>query len=218
MITYRALGHYGRFGNQLWQIASTIGIAHSKRQEFSFPQWEYQKYFVNDLPVMNPDEVSESLTGYLQDYRNFYGCMHMIDHYLNLKPLAGPLFKDRVFIHFRAYSNEGEQVNTTHPEQTFDYYKRAKAYFKGMKFVVFSDDVQKAKKVIGNKCIYYHNADPMIDFYQMTQCQAGIISNSSFSWWAGYLSKSMIVMPKEWYGKNSRYPTAGLHFPCWEIM
>lgn len=67
MITYRRLGRNGRFGNQLFQIASTIGIAASIGREAIFPPWrnydhsEHEKmcsssigkFFVNDLATMN---------------------------------------------------------------------------------------------------------------------------------------------------------------------
>lgn len=45
MITYSNLGKKGNLGNQLFQIASTIGIAEKNHQEYCFPFWEYSEYF-----------------------------------------------------------------------------------------------------------------------------------------------------------------------------
>ena len=45
MVTYSQLGNKGRLGNQLFQIASTIGIATENGRPFAFPDWEYNKYF-----------------------------------------------------------------------------------------------------------------------------------------------------------------------------
>ena len=70
ILTYNKLGKNGRFGNQLFQIASTIGIANQAGMGYCFPKWEYQKYFENQLPRERPGMI-HSLTGYLQDYRNF---------------------------------------------------------------------------------------------------------------------------------------------------
>lgn len=44
-VSYELLGRNGRLGNQLWQIASTLGIARARGEEPRFPAWEYQPYF-----------------------------------------------------------------------------------------------------------------------------------------------------------------------------
>lgn len=52
MISYSNLGQkgHGNLGNQLFQIASCIGIAKHFGTEAAFPAWEYEKYFENPLP------------------------------------------------------------------------------------------------------------------------------------------------------------------------
>ena len=50
MIVYSQLGTKGRLGNQLFQIASTIGIAIKHGHDFAFPTWAYNQYFKNPLP------------------------------------------------------------------------------------------------------------------------------------------------------------------------
>ena len=37
MITYSKIGHFGRLGNQMFQLASTYGIAKKKGYEVCFP-------------------------------------------------------------------------------------------------------------------------------------------------------------------------------------
>jgi hypothetical protein len=39
MLTYNELGRYGRLGNAMFQIASTVGIATKKGYEYAFPHW-----------------------------------------------------------------------------------------------------------------------------------------------------------------------------------
>ncbi len=44
-ITYRDLGKNGRLGNQLFQVAATIGAAKKYNATPFLPPWEYEKYF-----------------------------------------------------------------------------------------------------------------------------------------------------------------------------
>jgi hypothetical protein len=67
MITFSKLGRYGRFANQLYQIAGVIGIAVKSGQTFAFPDWQnhdhkerfaydgdiaLSRHFVNPLPTI----------------------------------------------------------------------------------------------------------------------------------------------------------------------
>lgn len=71
MITNLSIGHYGRFGNQLFQIAAVIGLAGKWGQDYKFLPWinadhkekfnskedvDLAKHFVNELPTMSADE------------------------------------------------------------------------------------------------------------------------------------------------------------------
>lgn len=49
MITFTSLGRKGNLGNQLFQIASTIGIAKKNDQDYVFPKWDYATYFKFDF-------------------------------------------------------------------------------------------------------------------------------------------------------------------------
>jgi hypothetical protein len=55
MITYSKIGKKGHLGNQLFQIASTIGLAVANNQDFAFLDWKYQEYFKNRLPLLTSD-------------------------------------------------------------------------------------------------------------------------------------------------------------------
>lgn len=96
MITFSKLGKHGRLGNQLFQIAATIGIAKRYNQPFAFPSWVYSKYFIKDLPVMdakpthifneipsnaqrythvNCQQNGTDLFGYFQSHKYFENCI-----------------------------------------------------------------------------------------------------------------------------------------------
>ena len=88
MITFSKLGNLGRLGNQLFQVASTLGIGRRNGVEVGFPQWRYSKYFEYNLPKFEGQihkhinindfcfreiKVSDftDISGYLQSYKFF---------------------------------------------------------------------------------------------------------------------------------------------------
>ena len=65
-------------------------------------------------------------------------------------------------------------------------------------FFVFSDNIVSSKKflIFNDKFVTYaskvtHNLHSIYDMYLMTLCKNYIISNSTFSWWAAWLSKEI---------------------------
>ena len=56
MITFSKLEKKGHLGNQLFQIASTIGIAVENNHDFCFPKWSHNWFFKNKLPVVTHQE------------------------------------------------------------------------------------------------------------------------------------------------------------------
>jgi len=69
MLTFKNLGKLGRLGNQLFQIASTIGIAKNNDVNYCFFHWEYQDFFCKSLPYMNIDVDQKLMEGNKHDYR-----------------------------------------------------------------------------------------------------------------------------------------------------
>lgn len=52
MIIFKSLGRKGNLGNQLFHIASTIGIAQKNGHKFVFPNWDYAIYFNYHFPFV----------------------------------------------------------------------------------------------------------------------------------------------------------------------
>lgn len=71
-------------------------------------------------------------------------------------------------------------------------------------FVVFSDDIKWVKENMdfGSEAIYESGNDSLAEkIREMSMCKNFIISNSTFSWWAQYLSKNddkIVIAPNEW--------------------
>lgn len=99
MVTFNSLGKYGRLGNQMFQVASTIGIAKANGFQYSFNDWyckytleNKQQYFETKLPHLinkpknyeeqqftyKPIKLSEpvNLHGYFQSEKYFKHCEH----------------------------------------------------------------------------------------------------------------------------------------------
>jgi hypothetical protein len=110
MITFTKPGDFGRLGNQLFQIASTIGIAIRNDQSFVFPVWAYSEYYKNPIPQIEREHLLNldlklydatmpfhyqpvslegrydwDIRGYLQSEKYFKHCENTIREYFTLK-------------------------------------------------------------------------------------------------------------------------------------
>lgn len=103
-----------------------------------------------------------------------------------------------------------------------DYYLTAinsfKKELKNPFFVFLSDDpefVECCFKDIENKIISKN--DYGTDLAIMTQCEYGIMSNSTFSWWGAYLmeNRKKVFCPKYWYGWKSKLEFPRGIIPVW---
>lgn len=160
MITCKSVntGGLGRFGNQMFSIASTIGIAVKNGQPYGFPEWVNRdnalfggtadsmgQYFVNQLPPLI-DGINYQDIPYHWEYRDYnipQGswniCSHLQDprYFEHCMPLIRETFRmkdeivdDREFIalHYRA-GDYIDNPNAYHPRQAMEYYLKAMDLF-----------------------------------------------------------------------------------------
>ncbi len=170
VVTFSSLGRYGRFANQMFQIAGTIGIARKNGYDFAFPEWknydhaerfgsnediDLQKYFVNPLPIYQGRELPEKFVdwGY-HDIRLSESCSlsghmqsekyfsHCIDEIRWYFRMKDEYSpRDKVAIHVRL----GDYDNAYHPRMDMRYFAKAIELFpKGTQFLVFSDEPDAA--------------------------------------------------------------------------
>ena len=90
---------------------------------------------------------------------------------------------------------------------TLAYYRKAidkcKEILKSPHFFVFSDDIEWARDVfVGREYEFVSNnigKNSFIDMFLMSNCKIQIIANSTFSYWAAYLSNSLVkIYPAKW--------------------
>lgn len=83
------------------------------------------------------------------------------------------------------------------------YYRRATAALADeYTLVLFTDDIATASQMDIRHDYHFSAGDDAEDFAAMAQCDAGIISNSTFAWWAMTLGrpKREVHVPDRWFG------------------
>jgi hypothetical protein len=225
-ISYKALGANGRLGNQLFQIAGPLGRAHRAGDinNAVFPHWSYQPYFsVPDHYFVAANEITESIDGgraYMQDLREFSSCVDVIQEFFQPTEFAlaeaqslHPYFNQHAHttaVHVRRGDYLGLQATVT--VCPIHYFTQAmnemRARFPHTHFLVFSDDNEWCLEnfndysdvtVVTSPADTTTIQSDMADFNLMRSCDAFIISNSTYSWWAAYLSQSAdVICPSRW--------------------
>jgi hypothetical protein len=162
--------------------------------------WQSYKYFdFAKTSIQSEIQLKEKSDAYkLMEHnikQNDYLCIHIRrgDYFLN------PMIKD------------------IHGVITIDYYQEAINYLESkfglLRKLIFSDDpdwcknnlqVNKSYKIFKN-----NNFNDYEELTLMAKCKYFIIANSSFSWWAAYLSETdetRIVAPQNWFKDSSLEP------------
>lgn len=228
IVTFNALGRYGRLCNQMFQIASVIGIARKNGFDFAFPKWmnydhaerfgsiediDLQKYFVNPLPLYNGPQLPDQFVhwGYhdikLTESCSLSGHMQSFKYFAHcfdevkwyFRMRDEPKQNDLCAIHVRL----GDYDNAYHPRLGLEYYLQAMSHFGSkQKFIVFSDEPAAANALFDGELtvISSHYID---DFKLMKSCSHFIIGNSSYSAMAAILGEApdkKVIAPSPWFG------------------
>ena len=177
MLTFSQLGKYGRFANQLYQIAGVIGIAVKSGQPYGFPDWrnhdhvdrfgsnedcEIAKHLVNPLPTIVPVNYESRFIGWgYHDVCLPSGNWDLSGHFQSPRyfkhciELVREQLKmkdeygpcDFVAIHYRAGDYDPDP-NAYHPRCSKEYYREAMSKFPGAKFLAFSDNTDELMSMI----------------------------------------------------------------------
>lgn len=126
--------------------------------------------------------------------------------------------QESVAIHIR----RGDYVNRTISYGNLfllpmEYYRNSINYinnlFENPHFYVFSNDIEWSKENLScENSTFVSGTEGMSaldELYLMSQCKVQIISNSTFSWWAGYLNPNkdgLVIAPQEWFGNRDIIP------------
>jgi len=137
------------------------------------------------------------------------------EHFAYAKNVLEKVTQDKVpiFVHVR----RGDYLIWPSKEDpailTASYYEKCIEIIKSQVpnpfFVFVSDDPFYVKDLFGDRDnVHISEGSAVEDFVLMTQCKGGVLSASSFSWWAAYLSSAqhsptIFLAPKYWAGHRS---------------
>ena len=232
MISYSNLGQkgHGNLGNQLFQIASCIGIAKHFNTEVGFPDWEYEKYFENPLPKDNRlfkekfafrnkkeqhfhfdfNQFSNDcdITGWLQSEKYFEDCKEEIKKQFKFNEL-GMLNRFAPVNSIAISIRRGDYVNNpNYALLPISYYIGAlvKEFpdYHNYNIIIFSDDMEYCK--LHFDClpnVYYAEGSAIEQLCLASLCDHFILANSTFSWWCGWLGEkehSKVIKPNYHFG------------------
>lgn len=218
MLIFNSLGRKGNLGNQLFQIASTVGLAIKHDKPVSFPDWEYSNYFDYELPRQDKNkkliqiveksyefhdfEIGDEdydINGALQSEKYFdietTKKMFKFKDALvdNLVDKYSHLFKNNpIFISVR----RGDFVHHPHYYQLpYWYYilalKNNFTDWEERDLIFMSDNIDYCKshfKFLKN-AFFLENLSAVEQLILGTQGKDFIISNSTFSWWLAWLGE-----------------------------
>jgi len=242
--SYRHLRRNGRLGNQLFQLAGTIGRAHRTGDIANavFPRWPYEPYFsIPDTYFAMIDAGERTIDGgraYLQNVSEFADCDEDIRRFFAPSPRAVqecsellPGINDHhhvTAVHVRRgdYLSLPTVVTTCPSHYFLSAMHEIRARHPATHFNVYSDDPRWCEDNLGGPqdvTVILH--DPtrhpilreMADFTAMCSSHAFIISNSTFSWWPAYLSESSdVICPDRWMNEGALVDIDALVLPGWQ--
>ena len=197
-VTFNGLGDnekFGRLGNQLFQIAATIGVARRNHVAYVFPSWKYSSFFQKALPqtkfrlsanktyyeksfTYQPIDIycSINLSGFFQSEKYFAHCENEVRKVFTphpriseqLKTRFGKLLAGRTCsVHVRR-TDYLENSNFTDLASTSYYEEAIGRLDEKTRFIVFSDDISWCKRLFhGKRFIFIEGKSDICDIYDL---------------------------------------------------
>lgn len=211
IISFSELGRHGRLGNQLFQVAGTLGLAEKYSAEAVFPAWGYEKYFQNLLTHGEPERVRVEERYFHHHDWNLAGESLDIRGYLQSEKYFGkeklkldPVFVQECKMQLDIFHNEticiqirrGDYVgNPNYYQLTPEFYISALIEhfpnWREMNILIISDDIEWCR--VHFECLpnvyFSNNAFDIQDMALGSCCDHFIISNSTFGWWTAWFGE-----------------------------
>ena len=110
-----------------------------------------------------------------------------------------------------------------HPVVSPEYLHKANECIPNTKrYLIASDDIPWCKENLHfSNSIYLEGYNSYEQLWILSMCHNFIISNSSFSWWAAYLSRhpnKIVVAPETWFGPEHQQDWKNMYCKDWIIL
>lgn len=211
----------GGLGNQMFQYAAgysaakRLNVPYRLNLNFYKADWEPRVYLLDNFknideeitedkedPITEPHfhyspiDKDGSIYGYRQSERYFIDYKNEIRNKFYLPKIN--ITDDYVMVSVRRadYLQEPGLYNILDSE----YYDKARSYFPGCKFIGFTEDTEWMEENLPWLDEISTGKSAIQDFQLMCSFKKFIIANSTFSWWAAWLSDTdEVVAPKIWF-------------------
>ncbi len=181
--------------------------------QYNEPHWHYRT-----IPKL---DGNVQLNGYFQSEQYFEDCKEVIKQLFYPVSFTHPLLNisyRKVAVHIR----RADYLKLAHVHHLLplSYYQHAIHYLNqpNTLFLFFSDDKEFIRKTFKGICVDDSDEN---EFKLMAHCDDFIIANSTFSWWAAYLSKTVdktVICPKNWFSYCGPPNWQSIYCPGWIIM
>lgn len=227
-------------GNHMFQYALCRLVAEKRGYNFYIPYSGYLKecFPSIDLGIQdgviryhfneNPEQVFDNevfnvsdfthLNGYFQTEKYFQGYEELVKSWfqVDMDDVTKSVLDDYpidkyCYVHIRGGDNKFGENNWLIPKEYYlKSFEKIKENNKNISFVIITDDVVFSKKMFPEIDVISNNI--MSDFKCLFFSKYTIISASTFSWWAAWLTdKEMIIAPNKWLNHNK--PENNSFFP-----
>ena len=109
-----------------------------------------------------------------------------------------------------------------HPTVSKEYIMKALELVPSEQYLIASDDIEWCKENLNLPgAIFLEGWKSHEQLWIMSMCHHFIISNSSFSWWAAYLSRNtnkIVVSPQTWFGPEGPKQWDEMYCKDWIIL
>ena len=171
-------------------------------------------------------EDGMDILGYFQSEKYFLHCEKEIreqfafderEHIVSWHHVNKGTYDNPICVHVR----RGDYVHYDgiHDFPGKEYYQEAMKEFPDGRFVFYSDDLDWCREEFPGHD-YMDQKNPYLALQSMSCCRGHIIANSSFSWWAAWLSgkNSKTVAPSKWFGPKGQQDWQDIYCDGWKVI